>query len=228
MFWEHDYEGARAAFLRGLELTPNNTQGRCWYALFFLIWLCDKRAEGLAEARIAYERDPLSAYAATILSLALSMNGETGEGLAFARLAVDRDPDGFVYHWIQSLAAHWHGAFDESLAASARAADVSGRHHFLAHRAIALADCGRLIEARALHDELLAKRARQYVPNFSLAVSASAIGEMDAAIEYAQQGCDEREPIMVILTRVIPDARRLRADPRFADIFRRLGFHTLA
>jgi hypothetical protein len=103
-------------------------------------------------------------------------------------------------------------------------AEVSNRHHFvMAHRAIACADCGRHAEARALHEELRTKRAQGYVPYFSLAISASAIGDMDGAIEYAQQACDEREPGLVIMTRVFPNGRRLREDSRFAEVLRRLA-----
>jgi serine/threonine-protein kinase len=224
MFWERDYEGAREAFVRGLELNPNYTQGRDWYGLFLLQWLYGAVPEGLAEVRLAYERDPLSAYPSSILALGLAMAGETAEALRFARLAVERDSDAFLYHWIHGLVAHWGGLFDEYFPASDRSAEVSNRHHFvMAHRAVACADCGRHVEARALHEELRTKRAMGYVPYFSLAISASAIGDMDGAIEYAQQACDEREPLLVIMTRVFPNARRLREDPRFADVLRRLA-----
>jgi len=117
---------------------------------------------------------------------------------------------------------------DDAATAADRAAAVSNRHHFvLAYRALACADSGRLAEARALHDELRTKRAHGYVPYFSLATSASAIGDMDGAIEYAQQACDEREPGLVITTRVFPRQHRLRDDPRFADVLRRIGFPNL-
>jgi len=227
MFWEHDYEGARQAFIRGLELNPNNTQGRCWYGLFFLTWMGGKLSEGLAETRLAYERDTLSWYAPAILSCSLAVAGEAAQSVTFARLAVERDPDAFLPKWIHGLVAHWSGAFDESFAAFDRAAEVSNRHHFvLSARALACADCGRPADARALHEELLAKRGQGYVPFYSLAMSASAIGDMDAAIEYAQQACDEREPLLVIFTRIVPSARRLRADPRFGDVLRRLALPT--
>jgi adenylate cyclase len=227
LFWEHDYEGARGAFVRGLELNPNYAQGRTWYGLFLLQWVCGAVPEGLAEIRQAYERDPLSAYTASILGLGLALAGDMAEGLRFARLATERDPEAFLFHWCHGLAAHWSGAFEESFASYARAADVSDRHHYLAHKALALADCGRLAEARALHEEMLAKRGRQYVPAFALSISASAIGDMDAAIEYAHQACDEREPALIIFTRVFPNGQRLRADPRFADVLRRLAFPNL-
>jgi serine/threonine-protein kinase len=222
MLWERDYERARRTFVQGLELNPNYTQGRAWYGLFLLQWVYGEIAEGLAEVRIAAERDPLAAYPQSILAFALAQAGRTADALHAARTAVERDPEAFVYHWIHTLTAHIHGAFDECFAAADRAAAVSNRHHFvLAYRALACADTGRLAEARALHEELLKKRAQGYVPYFSLATSASAIGDMDAAIEYAHQACDEREPGLVIMVRVFPTQGRLRADPRFADVHRR-------
>ncbi len=225
MLWERDFEAARRTFVKGLELNPNYTQGRAWYGLFLLQWVYGEIAPGLAQARLAYERDPLSAYAASILAFALAQAGETAEGLTFGRLAVERDPDAFVYHWIHTLVAHIHGAFDECFAAADRAAAVSNRHHFvLAYRALACADAGRHAEARALHDELRAKRAQGYVPYLSLATSASAVGDMDGAIEYAQQACDEREPGLVIMIQRFPTQNRLRNDPRFAEVTRRVGF----
>src|SRR5688572_18227750 len=127
-------------------------------------------------------------HSPAILAFALAAAGNTAEGLAFVRLAVERDPDAFVHHWIHTLIAHMHGAFEECFAAADRAAEVSNRHHFaLAYRTVACADSGRLAEARALHDEMRTKRAQVYVPYFSLAISASAIGDMGGAIEYAQQ-----------------------------------------
>jgi eukaryotic-like serine/threonine-protein kinase len=228
MLWEHDYETARRTFVKGLELNPNYTQGRAWYGLFLLQWVYGETAAGLSEVRLAYERDPLSAYSPAILAFALSQAGDTAEGLAFARLAVERDPDAFVYHWIHTLIAHVHGAFEECFAAADRAAAVSNRHHFvLAYRTMACADSGRLAEARALHEELRTKRSQVYVPYFSIAVSASAIGDMDGAIEYAHQACDEREPALVIMPRMFPNLARLRAEPRFGDVLRRVGFPNL-
>ena len=151
MFWERDYEGARQAFQRGLQLNPQNTQGRAWYGIFSLQWVGGQLQEGLAELQRAYDNDPLSAYAATLLGLGLATGGETEEGLRFVRLATERDPEALVGHWTHGLVAQWHGAVDESLASFARACELSNRAEYpLVQMAVAYADCGRLAEARAL------------------------------------------------------------------------------
>ena len=141
MLWEHDYEGAKRAFQRGLELNPQHTQGRTWYGLFVLQWVGGQLQEGVAELRRAYDDDPLSAYAATMLGFGLATAGETEEGLRFARLATERDPEALVGHWTHGLVAQWHGASDESLAAFARACEVSSRAEYpLVQMAVAYAD----------------------------------------------------------------------------------------
>jgi tetratricopeptide (TPR) repeat protein len=224
LLWERDYEVARQEFLRGIELNPNYTQGRCWYALFLLQFVRAELQEGVAEARRAYDHDPLSAYAATILSFALVVAGHTEEALQFGRLGAERDPEALVGHWVHGMAAQSHGAYEESIAAFTRAADISDRAEYpLALMAVTYADWGKATEARAIHNELLARRAKAYVGYLTLAITAAAIGDRDAALEYALQSCDEREPSMVIFARVFPGTRRLREDPRFADVLRRLG-----
>jgi tetratricopeptide (TPR) repeat protein len=224
LLWERDYAAADAAFRRCLELTPGYTQGRCWYALFYLQWLCGRHDEGVAEARKALAADPLSAYATAILAFALGTAGHGAEALETARLAVERDPDSLLTHWIHALTAHWHGAFEESIAAFATAGAVSGRHIYTqAYAAPAYADWGKAADARAVHDQAVATAAREYVPRAALATSAGAIGDMDLAIELAHQACDEREPLLMIMARAWPDWDRLRQDSRFADIRRRLA-----
>jgi serine/threonine protein kinase/tetratricopeptide (TPR) repeat protein len=223
LLWERDYATADAAFRRCLELTPDYTQGRCWYALFNLQCVQRRFEKGVAEARKALAADPLSAYATAILALTLALAGQTAEALEDGRLATQRDPDSFVAHWSHGVVAHLHGAYEESIAAFVTAAAISDRHPFsLAYAAAAYADWGNKSDAEAMHEEALRRSECSYVPCGLLAVSAAAIGDIDLAIELAQEACDEREPGLVLLAR-IPYGRRLRQHPGFAEIRRQLA-----
>jgi len=224
LLWERDYAAAEAAFRRCLELNPGYTQGRCWYGIFDLQWVRGRLEEGVMEARRALAADPLSAYAAAVLALSLGTAEQTDEALDMARFGVERDPDALLTHWTHALCAHWHGAHEESIAAFTTAAAVSGRHPFtLVYAAAAYADWGKPAEARSMHNEALALSAQSYVTRAGLAVSAAAIGDMDLAIALAHEACDERDPVLVILSRTCPAGSRLRQDPRFAEIGRRLA-----
>ena len=223
LLYERGYAAAEQSFLRCLELSPNYTQGRCWYALFYLQWVGGRLEEGVAEARRALEADPLSAYAAALLAFALAGAGRTGESIEPGRLAVERDPDALLTQWIYGNCCHWDGRFEEAVAAFETGAALSGRHHYtLANLAMTYADWGKMSEAQALYREIAAREGREYVPRATLALAAAAAGEQDMALELTRQACDAREPILVLYARIFPDYQRLRDDPRFDEILRRL------
>ena len=224
LFWERDYEASATAFRRGLELNPQYTQGRAWYALFSLQTVGGRHRDAVAEARRMLDADPLSAYAAVILALVLAIGGEAAEALAYARLATERDPEALVCHWIHGQVAHWAGHRGETIEAFARACAVSDRSSYpLASQAAAYASWGMRSEARALHEELLAKRAHGFVACGPLAISAAAAGDMDAAAEFMEQSCDEREPVLLVYFRTYPDWQPLRDHPRAVEVRRRLA-----
>jgi serine/threonine protein kinase/tetratricopeptide (TPR) repeat protein len=223
MMWERDFEAAGAAFARGLELNPNHTQGRCWYGLFWHQWIGGHVREGVAEIRKAFAADPLSPYATALMALSLAPGGEPAEAVRYGRLAVERAPTALLSHWALGMALHWNDQFDDAIAQLTHAAGLVGRSAFpLSYVAAAYADAGHTVEARAIYQEMLDQRGRTYVDYGSLAAAAHAAGDFDAFIEYAQQSCDEREATQLITWRIRPGAARLIADPRYADVARRL------
>ena len=149
LLWERDYKGAEREFRRALELNPNYTQGRGWWGVFWLLWARGRVDEGIAEVRRALENDPLSAYATTLLAMALGHGDQTAEGLDKARLGVERDPDSLLTHWTHGMAAGWHGQFDEAMTAFQKAEAVSGSTSAIAHAAVACGNAGRLFRMRA-------------------------------------------------------------------------------
>ena len=84
------------------------------------------------------------------------------------------------------------------------------------------ADWGKMPQAQALYQEIAARKGREYVPCTMLALAAAAAGEQDTALELARKACDAREPTLVLFARIFPDYQRLRDDPRFDEILRRL------
>jgi Flp pilus assembly protein TadD len=141
-----------------------------------------------------------------------------------ARLAVQRDREALIGHWAHGHVAHWAGEMDEAIAAFTHACDMSDRSTYpLANLAVACANSDRHSDARAVYEELVAKRTRGFVACAPLAMSAAAAGEMDAAAELMQQSCDEREPVLLYYFRVHPDWQRLRDHPCSAEVRRRLA-----
>jgi len=224
LLWERDYAGAERAFLRCLALNPAYTQGRDWYGQFLLGWAHGRMSEAVEETRKALASDPLSAYATALLAFTLLSDDRATEALAVARRGVELDAGSLLTHWVRGMAAQEQGELEEALASYRRAEEVSNHHPYpIVHTILAFADFNRLDEANADYARLMKVAASGYVGFAELALAASAIGEMDRAIELAHQACDERDPMLLPIARSFPASRRLRADPRFVEIQRRLN-----
>jgi len=63
------------------------------------------------------------------------------------------------------------------------------------------------------------------VVELPLKIYTSALGEKDEALEWLEMASDDRSEMLAWL-KVAPELDRLRPDPRFASIMRRVGFAT--
>jgi TolB-like protein/Tfp pilus assembly protein PilF len=223
LLWERDNEAAEREFLRALELDPHYVQCRCWFAIFYLQWVCGKLEEGISQARRALEDDPLSAFSIATLANCLLTAGQYEEAIEKGQMAVERDPDSFLAHWVLGLCYKWAGRYEDAVKVLDSAALISGRHPFaLSALAATYAKWGKPAEARAVHAELAARASREYISSAVLAISAAASGDINDALDLAQRAYDEHEPTLVLFAGHFPEYHPLREDPRFFDILRRL------
>ncbi|HEY0872821.1 MAG TPA: tetratricopeptide repeat protein [Vicinamibacterales bacterium] len=220
---ENDRDLAGQHFARALQLNPRFTEGRAWYALFYLQFVCGEFDRGVAEARQALDHDPLSAYAVGVLSMCLSTAGHHAEAIAAGRLAVERDPESFVARWVYGRTLNEAGRHDEALAVLEQAMATGGRvPSAVASMAYAFRRQGDLDAAGTLFQELVARAGREYMPNGVLLAAADAAGHRDLAIQYAERAWAEREPAFIVTVRHYPEIREVRSDPRFQAILREM------
>jgi hypothetical protein len=82
---------------------------------------------------------------------------------------------------------------------------------------------GREDRARSLYESLLGRHAREYVQPFVLALSATAIGEHEAALRFCEVAVEGRDMLFALFNRWWPDFERVRADRRYDDILVRFN-----
>ena len=82
---------AEREFLCALQLNPRYVQARGWYALFYLQFSEGRLAEGVSQAKLALDSDPLSSYTHTICSLTNGNAGNHAEAIQASRRAVELD-----------------------------------------------------------------------------------------------------------------------------------------
>ena len=71
-------------------------------------------------------------------------------------------------------------------------------------------------------DELQAQAKRRYVSPYFIAVIYSGLGQKDEAFAWLDKAYAEHHPYLTLL-KVEPVFDRLRSDPRFAELMRRVG-----
>lgn len=221
-----DQVEAETEFVRALELNARCVQARDWYALFFLQLSKGQLEEGIAQAKVALDCDPLSSYTHTIYGLTSSNNGHHTEAIQALRRAVELDGESYLARGTLLLVLHQAGFLDEAVTVAEAALAMSGRHSWaMAILATVLADWGKPAEADALHAEMIARARRQYVPPALLAVAASAAGREEDAIRHALQALEIRDPACrLYFSAYFPYSKRLYAYPRFREILSEASF----
>lgn len=204
---------AEREFLSALELNPRYIQARDWYAVFYLQLAAGRLADGLAQAKLALESDPLSCYANTMLSYAYLLAGEYVGAVRSAKRAVELDSESFLAWGGLHLGLHLSGQFEEAVAAAVMA--TAGRHPIAAATfAVTLVDSGKPAEAQAVYEELLARARREYVQPSMLAFAADAAARQDEAIQHVRQALAIGDASRCFLSSYWPFGPRLRRDSR--------------
>ena len=211
---------AEREFLCALELNPRYIQARGWYALFYLQYAAGRLDEGIEQAKLSLESDPLSSYAYGLYSFSCAQAGRCAESLQACERAVQLDPESFLARWFYQAALYCSRRFEEALVAGEVALAMSGRHPWaMIGLAITFADLGKPSDAEAIYAELMARARQSYVSPSALALTAAAAGIEDEAIRHAREAFEIRDPTSLFLfSKIAPASPRLRAYPRFHEM----------
>ncbi len=221
--FDWDWAGAERAFKQGVDLNPSHTAGRIEYANF--LTAMGRFEESIEISRQTLELDPLSPVAYNELGWALSFAGRDDEALELYREGLEIDPDFQQSHTLIMFIDVKRGDFDKALVSLAQGEldlqtlppsymGTIGHLYGLA---------GWQTEARAILNDLMERRAQEYVPASSLANVHIGLGEHDEALRWLEVAYEERDVFLVWLKEMwIYDP--LRSDPRFQDILGRMDF----
>jgi serine/threonine protein kinase/tetratricopeptide (TPR) repeat protein len=224
IFWhDWDWKAAEDEIKRAVELNPDSAEAHHSYA--HLLSNTGRHREALAESKRARELDPLDLRINAIGGQFLIHAGQADEALALLQKVMELDSAHWLAHSFSASAYIEKGMFDQAIAEARKARELPGHSSsaptgFLG---FALARSGKHSEARALLEEALNSAREQYVSGYTIALVYNGLGEHDQAIAWLEKGYQNREPRMTFL-KVEPKWNNLRADPRFQDLLRRVGF----
>ena len=215
-----DWSGAEREFKRAIELNPNNSGAHERYGSYFVSR--GQFDEALAERKLARKLDPMNAAVIANVGNTLFLARRYDEAIEKHREALELNPKFSWSHiWIAEVYVQ-KGMYEEAINEVNKALALDGNTRAIAILGYAYALAGRRDEARKVLGQLEERSKRKYVPHFFIALIHIGLGEKDQAFDWLEKAYQERHPHLINL-KVQPVYDPLRADPRFADLVRRVG-----
>lgn len=221
----HCFEWAEAeqAFKRAIDLNPNHPQAHQWYA-FYLLFNGQGEA-ALAEAKRALLLDPLSVPAHGDMGQILHYTRQYDRAIEAYEKTLELEPNRYrIYLWI-GWVYEQKGMYDEAIAAFLESRTAEDNTEGLASLGCMYALLGNKDKALGVLGELNERATRHYVSPYHRSLLLLSLGHIDQAFEWLERAYDERAEWMIYLS-VDPRFDTVRADPRFANLLRRIGFQT--
>jgi len=222
-FWyDWNWSAAESQFKRALELNANSADTHLFYA--HLLSNTGRHQEALSEIKRARELDPYSPFINALEGQFLIHAGKPDEALIRLRETFELAPGFWFPHVFASSAYIEKGMFAEAVIEAKKAGELSSAQTAsIVFEGIALARMGRKDETRRLLEKLLTASKETSVPATHIALLYNALGENDESFKWLERGIEQRDPKMAFL-KVQPRWDNLRADPRFQEIMKRVGF----
>jgi len=235
---DYNWPAAEREMARALELNGASPIVRLRRAVGILM-PHNRIDEAIAEIKQALESDPLAGLTRAWLGIMLLLAEEYDQAIDEARGLLELEPASCWPHFITGIAyrqKYYEGFVlgrrrpadasagpifaEEAVAGHLRAIELyPGSDYFLGWLGLALGECGRKAEARAVLEKL--RRSKRYILPTSFAHVYLGLGEFDAAFEWFDRAVEERDQnMMLILSGRHFDP--IREDPRFAALLRKM------
>jgi len=219
--YDWDWSTAGREFQRAIELNPNYATAHHFYAIHLAAM--GRLKEALAEEKRAQELEPLSLIISANVGRQLNWTGQYDQAIEQYRKILEIEPNFLVGHQLLGGTYLRKGMYDEAISELRKAKDLSpGGTFALAILGCTYAQAGQKAEALKVLDQLKQLARQRYIPAYHFAIVFVGLGEKQQAFEWLAKAYDERSDNLTLL-KVEPVYDRLRSDPRFQDLVRRIG-----
>ena len=221
LLYDWDWMGAENEFKRAIEINPNNPDTRYLYGLYLSAMA--RFEEAVTEMKRAQELEPISLEKIAGIGDARYYQRHFDEAIAQYQKALEMDQNSGYAHWALGNVYLHKGMHEQAIAEYQKSIPLSGDSpDEPASLAYVYAISGKMQEARQILGDLQQRAKRSYVAPTMIASVYAALGEKDQAFAWLDKAYEERDFILIFL-KVDPMFDRLRSDPRFATLLRRIG-----
>ena len=221
MLYDWDWAGAEAEFKRAIALKPGYAAAHRWYGIYLLF--VGRFDESLAEMERSHELDPLSLQVNVSLAAPFYFARRYEQAIEQFQRTLEMDQSFWPAHYLLGWVYEERGEFSKAIEEFQRAKKLDDTPMISAGLGYAYAGAGKLNASQKVLDELKGLSKKRYVSPYFIAIVHAGRGEKDEAFEWLEKASDDRSEMLAWL-KVAPELDRLRPDPRFASLMRRVGF----
>ena len=219
--YDWDWVGAEKEFKRAIELNPGYATAHNFYAQY--LSAMGRHKEAIAEIKRAQELDPLSLQINATGGLVFFFARRYDEAIAECRRTLELNAGFYPAHLYLGLAYEQQKLYAQAISEYQKAVALEeGNPACSGYLARAYAAVGRRTEALKIISQVRELAKRRYVSPYRIALIYTALGDADQAFAWLEKAYQERSKLDSL--NVDPRNDRLRSDPRFQDLLRRMNF----
>jgi serine/threonine protein kinase/Tfp pilus assembly protein PilF len=221
--YDWDWRDAEQEYKQVIELNPSYSTARHWYAVSLATWGRDE--EALAEVERARELDPLSPMINSAVGATLYFLRRYDLAIKELQKTIEMNPHFYVSYFFLAYSYGEKGMYEEALSAIQKGRRISGRNVLFVE-----SNLGYLYGIAGMRDKaiqvlqgLLDLSKKRYVSPCGIATIYAGLGQKDNAFQWLDEAYEEHDHWMIYL-RGFPIFDRIRSDPRFDILLKKMGF----
>jgi len=223
--YDWEWPAAEKEIKRALELNANSALAHEDYAAYDAA--LGKGEDAARQMKRAQELDPLSTGASCIADRTWILYMARQYDMAVEQCKKDEEisPQFGWAHSVLGLVALERGQREQALAEARKGVEMDTSPFNLEVLGGIEAVLGMRAEAVGVIDSLRKRAKNEYLCLYELGAIYAGMNDKDAAFQYLNKGCDDRDVCMIWLASD-PRLKNLHSDPRFRDLARRIQFPT--
>ena len=220
-FYEWDWDAGEREYKRAIELNPSYANAHHMYA-FYLV-ARGQIDEAIDEIKRAQELDPLSVIISGAMSMPFYYKRQYDRAIKETLKSLELDPNFLLAREGLGTFYEMAGRFDEAVEEYLKSLTLSGgTPEIIAALRQAYREGGMRGFWQKRLDIALEQMKERYYPAYFIAEFYANLDEKDKVFEWLDRAYEERAGFLVHI-KSDPIFDKVRDDPRFADLVRRIG-----
>jgi TolB-like protein/Tfp pilus assembly protein PilF len=222
LYNEYRVEEAQRELRRAIELNRSYATAHHWY--YLLLLSLGRMKEAKEEIERAHQLDPLSSYYVLNMGWVSSVNGRLDEAIAIYDKLIENEPTYAASYGNRSSCFMLKGMKEKAYA------DLEAWHRldrnedaYKAYLAILYGWFGERERTLSMIEELIPKVGKPWVDESTIAVCYAVLGDRDEFFSWIDKAVSKKRHRIAIYLRYDPLYDKVRDDPRFPEIIKKLG-----